>query len=245
MVGITAAGTVAVVAIARLLLQSRAMHGASEMWDVRLIAPMLTDTNWGRAWLLQAAAALVAIISFAAVRRSRQAAWYAAGVATVALAIGLALASHAASVPRLIAPSIVANSIHTVAAAGWLGNLFLVFLVGLPLAWRLDRDDRWTVVRDVVNAFSPAALAFGALAGATGAHRNRLRQGAAAQGRTFVTYGGYWRVQLAAGSSDSWGSDGRDAPATYRRYRDWDCGAGCGGHGGVGRASDADGLAAR
>lgn len=168
MVGVAATGTVAVVAIARLLLQSRAMHGASEMWDAGLIAPMLTDTNWGRAWLLQMGAALVAIASFAAIRRSRQAAWYLAGAATVALAIGLALASHAASVPRLIVPSIVANSVHTVAAAGWLGNLFLVFLVGLPLAWRLDRDDRWTVVRDVVNAFSPAALGFGAVAGATG-----------------------------------------------------------------------------
>lgn len=168
MVGLVASGTVAVVAIARLLLQSRAMHGGSEMWDGALIAPMLTDTNWGRAWLLQMGAAIVAVASFAAIRRSRQAAWYVAGVATVALAIGLGLASHAASVPRLVAQSIVANSIHTVAASGWLGNLLVVFLVGLPLAWRLDRDDRWTVIRDVVNAFSPAALGFGGLAGATG-----------------------------------------------------------------------------
>lgn len=167
-VGLVASATVAVVAIARLLLQSRAMHGGSEMWDPALIAPMLTDTNWGRAWLLQMAAAIVAVGSFAAIRRSRQAAWFVAGAASVALAIGLALASHAASVPRLVAPSIVANSIHTVAASGWLGNLLVVFLVGLPLAWRLDRDDRWTVVRDVVNAFSPAALGFGGLAGATG-----------------------------------------------------------------------------
>lgn len=167
-VGLVASATVAVVAIARLLLQSRAMHGGSEMWDPALIAPMLTDTNWGWAWLLQMAAAITAVASFAAIRRSRQAAWYVAGAASVALAIGLALASHAASVPRLVAQSIVANSIHTVAASGWLGNLLVVFLVGLPMAWRLDRDDRWTVVRDVVNAFSPAALGFGGLAGATG-----------------------------------------------------------------------------
>lgn len=168
MVGLVASGTVAVVAIARLLLQSRAMHGGSEMWDGALIAPMLTDTNWGRAWLLQMGAAIAAVASFASIRRSRQAAWFVAGVATTALAVGLALSSHAASVPRLVAPSIVANSIHTVAASGWLGNLLVVFLVGLPLAWRLDRDDRWTVIRDVVNAFSPAALGFGGLAGATG-----------------------------------------------------------------------------
>lgn len=167
-IGLVASSIVAIVAIARLLLQSRAMHGAGEMWDGALIAPMLTDTNWGRAWLLQMAAALTAMVSFAAIRRTRQAGWYLAGAATVALAIGLGLASHAASVPRMAAQSIVANSIHTVAASGWLGNLFVVFLVGLPLAWRLDRDDRWTVIRDVVNAFSPAALGFGGLAAATG-----------------------------------------------------------------------------
>lgn len=168
MVGLVASAVVAMAGVARLLVQSRAMHGAEGALDPTLLAPMLTDTNWGRSWLLQMGAALTAIIAFSAIRRSRQALWYVAGLATIALAIGLAMASHAAVVPRLAAPSVVANSIHTVAASGWLGNLFVIFLVGLPLAWRLDRDDRWTVVRDVVNAFSPAALGFGGLAGATG-----------------------------------------------------------------------------
>lgn len=168
MVGLAASALVAIVGVARLLEQSRAMHGAEGMLDLGLLAPMLTDTNWGRSWLLQMGAAVIAIISFAAIRRARHRLWYVAALATVALAIGLAMASHAAAVPRLAAPSVVANSIHTVAASGWLGNLFVIFLVGLPLAWRLDRDDRWTIVRDVVNAFSPAALGFGGLAGATG-----------------------------------------------------------------------------
>lgn len=168
MVGLAASALVAIVGVARLLEQSRAMHGAKGMLDAGLLGTMLTSTNWGRSWLLQMGAAVTAIVAFAAIRRARHGMWYVAGLAAVALAIGLALASHAASVPRLAAQSVVANSIHTVAASGWLGNLFLVFLVGLPLAWRLDREDRWTVVRDVVNAFSPAALGFGGLAGATG-----------------------------------------------------------------------------
>ena len=168
MVGLAASIVVAIVGGARLLAQSRAMHGSEGMLDGALLSPMLTDTNWGRSWLLQMGAAVALIISFAAIRRSRQALWYVAGLAAVALAIGLAMASHAAAVPRLAVQSVVANSIHTVAASGWLGNLLLVFLVGLPLAWRLDRDDRWTVIRDVVNAFSPAALGFGGLAVATG-----------------------------------------------------------------------------
>lgn len=168
MVGLAASIVVAIAGGVRLLMQSRAMHGPEGMLDGALLAPMLTDTNWGRSWLLQMGAVLALVVSFATIRRSRQALWYVAGFAAVALAIGLAMASHAAAVPRLAVQSVVANSIHTVAASGWLGNLFLVFLVGLPLAWRLDRDDRWTVIRDVVNAFSPAALGFGGLAGATG-----------------------------------------------------------------------------
>lgn len=168
MVGLAASTVVAIAGVARLLEQSRAMHGAEGMLDGGLLVPMLTDTNWGRSWLLQVGGAVLAMISFAGIRRSRHSLWYVAGLAGIALAIGLAMASHAAAVPRLAAPSVVANSIHTIAASGWLGNLFVIFLVGLPLAWRLDREDRWTVVRDVVNAFSPAALGFGALAGATG-----------------------------------------------------------------------------
>lgn len=168
MLGLAASGLIVLTSAARLVLQSLAVHGSERAFDSALLVPMVVDTNWGRGWLIQLAGAVVALGAFAGVRRVRDRAWYAAAVGVGAVAVGLALASHAAVVPRLSTLSVAANIVHTLAAAGWLGNLLAVFAVGLPLAWRLDRNDRWTVIRDIVNAFSPAALAFGGLAAATG-----------------------------------------------------------------------------
>lgn len=166
--GAIASATVVLSALARLFLQSRAMHGSEDVLDPGLMGMMLADTAWGRGWILHVVSAVVAFFAFLAVRRGRNGWWYIAGLASLGIAVALAMVSHAAALPRLSGLSVVANVIHVIAASGWLGNLLVVFAVGLPLAWRLDRDDRWTVVRDIVNAFSPAALAFGATAGATG-----------------------------------------------------------------------------
>ena len=155
-------------ALARLLLQSLSLHGADHALDLAMLTPMISETNWGVAWTTQLLGAVVAGVSFLLIARGRHTLWPLAALGGIAIATGLALASHAAVVPRFSGASVISNAVHTTAAAGWLGNLLLVFAVGLPLAWRLDRKDRWTVVRDVVNAFSPAALAFGGLAAATG-----------------------------------------------------------------------------
>ena len=153
---------------ARFLLQSLAVHGSDEALDPAMLSAMLSTTNWGLAWAVQLTGALIALGGFLFVRRRWKSGWPAAAVGCVLIAVGLARASHAAVVPSLAGVSVVANIVHTGAAAGWLGNLLLIFAVGLPIAWRLDRDDRWTVVRDIVNAFSPAALAFGGIAVLTG-----------------------------------------------------------------------------
>lgn len=168
LVGATAALVLVLTGFARLVLQSLSVHGADDAFDWAMLSPMISQTNWGLAWITQLLGAVVAGSSFLLIRRGRHSLWLLATGGGVAIAAGLALASHAAVVPRLSGASVAANGVHTIAAAGWLGNLLLVFVVGLPLAWRLDREDRWTVVRDIVNAFSPAALAFGGLAALTG-----------------------------------------------------------------------------
>ena len=155
--------------VVRFLLQSLAVHGSDEALDPSMLAAMLSQTNWGLAWMIQVTGALIALAGFLFVRSRRKSGWLAAAAGCTLIAVGLARASHAAVVPDLAGVSIIANIVHTGAAAGWLGNLLLIFAVGLPIAWRLDHDDRWTVVRDIVNAFSPAALAFGGLAVLTGA----------------------------------------------------------------------------
>jgi len=168
LVGVVASLLLLLTGVARLFLQSLAIHGSEDMLHTTMLSAMVTETNWGLAWGTHIIGALAALGGFLLIRRGRHNGWVLAAAGCAGVAVGLALASHAAVVPRLSGLSIIANIVHTGAAAGWLGNLLLVFAVGLPLVWRLDRDDRWTVVRDIVNAFSPAALAFGALAALTG-----------------------------------------------------------------------------
>jgi copper transport protein len=114
--------------------------------------------------MLKIASAALAATGFATINRPEDRAWLVAGAGTVAAALGVAVSGHAVVVPDLVVPTVIAHVIHAVAAAGWLGTLLTVAAVGLPHAFRLDRDDRWTVVADIVHAFSPAALA---LAGVT------------------------------------------------------------------------------
>jgi len=102
------------------------------------------------------------------IRRPRTVGWIVAGVGSIGLALSLALSGHAVVVAQFAAVTVVAHVVHTVAASGWLGTLLAVVLVGLPLAFRLNRDDRWTVVADIVHTFSPAALVFASVAALAG-----------------------------------------------------------------------------
>lgn len=168
MLGVIAVTIVAIVAVSRLITQSAAMNGTDRMLDGQLLIRMLTETVWGMAWLVQLGMALVAAIGFVMIRGSRNLGWIVAGFGSVGLALSLALSGHAVVVTQFAAATVVAHVVHTVAASGWLGTLLAVVLVGLPLAFGLDRDDRWTVVADIVHTFSPAALVFAAIAALAG-----------------------------------------------------------------------------
>lgn len=167
--GAWSAAVVIAAALGRLAIQSRMIYGGARALDWRLTASMLLETTWGRGWVTHVVAALVALAALAVLAvRARFGGWAVAGVASLGIAMSLASVSHAAALPELSLLSAAANAVHVVAAAGWLGTLLVIFSVGLPLAMRLDREDRWTVVRDIVNSFSPAALSFGAAAVGTG-----------------------------------------------------------------------------
>jgi copper transport protein len=196
LVGLLAALLLLLSGVARLLLQSAAIHGSDGMMDASMLGPMVAGTSWGIAWMTHMIGAAVAAAGFLLVRRMRSPGWALAAAGCAGIAAGLALSSHAAVLPRLSAVSVAANAVHTVAAAGWLGNLLLVFSVGLPLAWRLERDDRWTVVRDVVSAFSPAALLFAATAALTGIFMAWTHVGSIAA-LTGSDYGNVLLVKLA------------------------------------------------
>jgi putative copper export protein len=63
---------------------------------------------------------------------------------------------------------ILAHWLHVLAAGGWLGSLFLVLAAGLP-ATASAPQERARNARALINAFSPAAIAFAATLLLTGA----------------------------------------------------------------------------
>jgi putative copper export protein len=63
---------------------------------------------------------------------------------------------------------VLADAIHVLAAGGWLGTLLLVAGVGIHAALRAPAGERGRVAADLVNAFSPFALACATVIALTG-----------------------------------------------------------------------------
>ena len=166
--GMFAALSLIVAAVARLAAQSYAMHGASDAASMPLISGMLTQTVWGWGWLAQGVAAVTALIAFTRARRGAHGAWPAAASAGALVAFTLPLSGHALAVDRWVPLAIAADGLHVIGAAGWLGGLLALLVVGMPSAMSLGSADRGPAVADLVNAFSPAALIFAGLAAMTG-----------------------------------------------------------------------------
>lgn len=166
--GLGASIALGFLALARLVAQSYAMHGASGTLDGALIATMLTRTVWGWGWLLQLASVLLAVTGFTIAQRARRSGWILAALGALALAFSPALSGHAAATPRLTGLAILTDGLHVIGAGGWLGSLLFVVVVGVPAALRLEHSGRSAVVADLVNAFSPTALLFAGIAATTG-----------------------------------------------------------------------------
>lgn len=167
-IGLYAALMLVAVAIMRLLAQSYAMHAPGSGFAPGLMLSMIGQTTWGWGWLLQILAAIGAIIGFSAARRNLTRGWQIATVSAVLGAFAPALSGHAASVPTLRLLAILADGLHIIGASGWLGSLLILLAAGIPAAMRLERDDRGPAVAELVNAFSPTALAFAGLTASAG-----------------------------------------------------------------------------
>ena len=167
--GLWGAGLVGIAAVLRLVAQSYAMHGAEGALSAELVGVMLRQTSWGWGWMLQVAAAIAATVGFVMARRGgSRTGWTLASVGALVLAFTPALASHAAASPRLTGLAIVSDGLHVLGAGGWLGSLAVVLAAGIPAAFALPADERGRAVADLINAFSPTALAFAGLVAATG-----------------------------------------------------------------------------
>lgn len=169
--GFIAAWVLVVAVFARLIAQSVALHGSRGATDLQLVGSMIGATAWGRAWLIQVLASIVVLVGFRLAKQGRRAAqvgWIVAALAALVLAFTPALASHAAASPRLRTLAMISDGLHVLGAAGWLGSLLVLLVAGIPAALSLAEERRGPAVADLVNAFSPTALAFAGLVSVTG-----------------------------------------------------------------------------
>ena len=175
-IGFWASVGLLVIAGLRLYAQSLAMHGPGEALDGGYMAAMVASTVWGWGWLLHVMGSLVAIVGFR-MARGHPSGWIAAAVGGLALAVTPALSGHAVATPGLGPQAVIADTLHVIGAAGWLGSLLLVLTVGIPVAMALGSDRRGATVARLVNAFSPTALIFAALVTLTGVFAAWLHAG--------------------------------------------------------------------
>ncbi|HEX2165907.1 MAG TPA: CopD family protein [Longimicrobiales bacterium] len=180
-------------AVLRLWFQSIALHGAERAWNTELLSIMLTDTSWGRAWLLQSV--LFALLGMAIVwaRPGRdRAGLVVAVIAVLGLSAIPALSGHAAGATGLGRLIILNDAVHVAAAGAWLGTLAVLILVAIPVLRRAEPDGDARAA-DAIDTFSPIALAGGAVVVVSGVVNSVMHLSAVPQLWT-TTYG---RVLLA------------------------------------------------
>ncbi len=209
-----------VILVADTILRIFAEHAVVGAGMKVTMYDLVWHTGWGTAWILQLTAAITACAGFAIARaragndgrRSIQLGWVVAAISAIVLAATPALSGHAAAAPNLRWLAISADSLHVLAAGGWLGSLFAMVAVGVPVALSLSAERNLpaaSLVAELVNAFSPTALAFAAIVVITGVTSAWLRlQSVSALWRS--TYGRVLLVKLVfvalvlAGGAFNW-----------------------------------------
>ncbi len=160
--GLAASVLVMLTALARISLESEMMSAMPGMQTMSM-TDMALHTRWGFALRLELGTALVALVSFALAMRRLRSAWVVATISAIVLALTPALAGHAAASPSFTSLMIASDFLHVLGASSWLGSLFAVMVVGVPLSFALDGGERWSSVASLVNSFSPIALASAAV----------------------------------------------------------------------------------
>jgi len=155
--GLAASVLVILGALVRINLESEMMSAMPGMQTMSM-TDMAMHTRWGFALRLEIGAAIVALVSFALAVLRIRGAWLIAGISAVVLAVTPALAGHAAASPRFTSLMIASDFLHVLGASSWLGSLFAVIVVGIPICFALNSAERWSSVASLVNSFSPLAL---------------------------------------------------------------------------------------
>lgn len=133
---------------------------ASDFGDV------LIASTFGRGWLLQVVAIIVLLTRLQAKPSVN---WSALAWISMALAISAPFLGHPAAVADIPLFAMGLDAVHVVAAGGWAGGILMFAVAALPKAGAVAEGDRTGVVRDLLRAFTPLALACAAILAVTGA----------------------------------------------------------------------------
>jgi putative copper export protein len=166
-IGLVASVLVIVSAFVRIGLETQIMNAMPGM-ETMSMTDMTMHTRWGFGLRLELGAAFVALIFFALAARGLRVAWTIVSISAVVLAVTPALAGHAAASPQFTSLMIASDFLHVLGASSWLGSLFAVMVVGVPVAFALDSAERWPSIASLVNSFSPIALVSATIVGVSG-----------------------------------------------------------------------------
>lgn len=168
-------------AVLRLWFQSIALHGAERAWSRPLLSIMLTDTSWGRAWVLQVF--LFALLGMAIVS-ARPGRDRLATILAVPTVLGLtlipALSGHAAGATGTDLLAVFNDALHVTGAGIWLGTLFVLMVSAVPALIRLEARGP-EAAADAVHTFSPIALTGALVVLVSGVFNTLMHVDAAAQ----------------------------------------------------------------
>ena len=158
---VAALGMFLAVGPARLYLQAQSFVDPGEHLTAATVRLVLRSTSWGTGWMVQLMmAALAAIICFRPARSpraSRSTVWSTA--VGLAAAFSTPLTGHAVAGPWPPAIQVFVQGVHVLGGGVWLGTLLALMVIGFRTTRGLDREARAEAVSQLVQRFSPLALA--------------------------------------------------------------------------------------
>jgi putative copper export protein/methionine-rich copper-binding protein CopC len=144
------------------------LYGETEVMRSVSLGTILTETGWGQAWLLQMIACVIAVGALAAAHRKNDFAWPVAAACALILSATPAITGHAISSDEALI-AVPVDIAHVLAGSIWLGTLAIILIVGIGGAVKApDTASVGEKIATLVNAFSPIALACGAIVVASG-----------------------------------------------------------------------------
>jgi len=147
----------------RLWCQLAAFVEPGEPITRELLQLIVTDTPWGRGWVAQLGAAVLALGGYLAAIAAPRAGWIVAGIGATLVAAAAPMTGHAVT-PAAGATGQLFDALHLLAGSAWLGTLAVTLVAGLLPLTRLPEAQRITMSTRLIRAFSPVGLVGASLA---------------------------------------------------------------------------------